>query len=98
VVTRGDVGMLLGLCGFLLGGIGAYLGFRAEARVAELDNASAHDGEMIETLAEKVTGLREDLKAANVRISALLSELEQRRKDDVNLRARLGQIEERLPR
>lgn len=97
-MTRGDVGLVLGLCGFLLGGAGSYFGFRAQSRAEAVESTSAHDGEMIATLAEKVDGLRQDVKAANQRISALAGELEDRRKDDLNLRSRLGQIEEKLPK
>lgn len=93
MVTRGDVGLMFGLCGFLLGGIGAYLGFRAHDAAATAQDVVREDGELIGTLGEKVDGLREDVKAANTRISAIAGELEERRKADADLRARLAKLE-----
>ena len=98
MLTRGDVGMFLGLGGLLLGAGGAYFGFRADRRVADFDGTIAHDGEMIETLASKVEELRKDVQAANTRISSVANELEQRRKGDEALRKRLDEIEAKLPK
>ena len=98
MVTRGDVGLVLGLCGFLLGGYGAYLGFRAYDQ-ARLTQELVQDGdEMLAGLGGKVKELGDDVKSANARISALAHELAERKEAETALAARLSEIETKLPK
>lgn len=69
-VTRGDIGMVLGLAGFLLGGIAFYFGFRTNQRLTEADAALEFDRETIEQLVNDKTQLQRDVQEANKRAAA----------------------------
>ncbi len=94
-LQRGDFGFLLGLAGFFLGGAGAYFGFQAHLRLGEIERLKSHDGEMIETLGSTLKDTRDDLAAANLRISALKKDVDIRTDEIASLRARVGELEKR---
>lgn len=102
-VTRGDLGMLFGLAGLLLGG-GAFYSVAKLDRDVNGQNGvravMATDGEHVETLAERATSaveaaekLREDLSAANLRISGLRRDLDAMTQRANGLETRLGILE-----
>ena len=98
MLTRNDVGMVLGLCGFLLGGAGAYFGFFAQRTAQDVEGVLHSDGEMIEGLGAKLSELQADVRAANQRLSVLTTAVEELKKEDVRLGARVAELEAKLPK
>ena len=63
-LERGDVGFVLGLAGFLLGGIGAFLGYRTvsvETRLEQYHEVLTQDGESIEAVLARVGAIERAL-------------------------------------
>ena len=92
-VTRGDVGLLFGLAGFLLGAAAFWHAFRVQERQTVVDDVLRHDGEMIETLVNEKTALSDSLAEANKRISSLRKELTDGMNDVSLLRRRLDRLD-----
>lgn len=73
MLTRGDVAMVLGLAGFLLGGLSFYFGFQTNRRLADAEASLDFDRDTIEQLVNEKTQLQIDVKEANKRVSAATS-------------------------
>lgn len=56
-LERGDLGFVLGLAGFLLGGAGLGMSLTAQRKVDGFEPVIKSDGEMIEGFAERVSAL-----------------------------------------
>ncbi len=59
-LERGDLAFVLGLSGFLLGGIGAYLGYRTvdtERKLRDYHDVQIHDGEMMDSIINRLTAI-----------------------------------------
>lgn len=102
-VTRGDLGMLFGLAGLLLGG-GAFYSVAKLDRDVNGQNGvravMATDGELIASLTDRATSaldaaekLREDLSAANLRISGLQRDLDAMTQRANGFETRIGILE-----
>lgn len=98
MATRGDLGLFFGVCGFLLGGIGCYLGFRADDRSQLATEINRDDAEMFESLGGQVRELRDDLSASNLRITALKDEVEAARRAADALAKRVASLEASAPK
>ena len=93
MVTRGDIGLLLGLAGFLLGGGAFFFQFKTAERMDSADNVRAHDGEQIDQLIERVTKLEEDTRTGNQRFGSHRKEFLDRIGDVAALQRRIEAIE-----
>ena len=93
MVTRGDIGLLLGLAGFLLGGGAFFFQFKTAERMDNADNVRAHDGEQIDQLIERVTKLEEDTRTGNQRFGSHRKEFLDRIGDVAALQRRIEAIE-----
>jgi len=98
MVTRGDVGLLFGLAGFLLGGSAYYHHFKLVARMDGADQVSVHDDEMQGQFAERITALETHMTEANKRVSALQKELSDGMNDLAAARGRIDALERSKPK
>jgi tetratricopeptide (TPR) repeat protein len=88
-MNRGDVGLVLGLAGFLLGGFAVFESRSMKKDVDSLVNERRHDEDLVTNVGTRAEELARALKEVTARVNAL----------DPNPRAhddRLRQIEERL--
>ena len=88
-MQKGDVGLVLGLAGFLLGAYAVYAVTGQGARIENVENTQKHDGDGITGLGEKVERLDTSVKDVTRRVNGL----------DANPRTmsdRFRAIEERL--
>ena len=90
---RGDLGLVLGLAGFLLGGCAFYFQFRLTSRMDDVQAGRQADGEDFEQLVERVATLETNLGEANKRISALRKEHTDGMNEVAGVRRRVDQIE-----
>ena len=88
-MNRGDVGLVLGLAGFLLGGVAIYVAYSHRQDVLDIKNERVSDNENIGALGGKVDQLDRSLKDAVRRMNGM----------DVDARPlleRMRRLEERL--
>jgi hypothetical protein len=85
--------MLFGLAGLLLGGAAFYHSFRVQTRQRDSDEIVRHDGEVIETLVDETTALRNAVAEANKRISSEAKALADGLNDVAALRKRVEALE-----
>ncbi len=83
----GMLALGLGLAGFMMGGVGAYFGFKAEADTAWLHDQYAADSETLEAIAEDLRATKSGLQSANAQTVAA-------RKDAAIVTEQLGKLQQ----
>ena len=94
-ITRGDVGLLFGIAGFLLGGIALFHSFKAAANVDGFTSTVEQDGVTLEQLVEDTHALKGEGAEANKRISSQRKEFMDHVNDFETLRRRVDALEKR---
>jgi chromosome segregation ATPase len=89
----GDVALVCGIAGVLLGGGAFFYAFRQEQGLRTHQTVLDEDGERITQLVEEKTALQADVQEANKRISALRLELEEARTQIAALQKRVDGLE-----